>query len=116
MKTMTMRSRFFSPLRGKALVALIASSVVCGMAGISMMPAHADDNDKRDEHHDNGNHKDQGHGDQGHGDRDHGDRDRRGHEEPRYYPQPIYAPAPVYYPSQQSPGISLFVPLDIHIH
>ncbi len=111
MKTMTRRSRFFSPLHGKTLVALIASSVVCGIAGISMMPAHADGNDKHDQHQDQGQHKDQGHGD-----KDHHDQDRRRHEETRYYPQPIYAPPPVYYPSQQSPGISLFVPLDIHIH
>jgi len=107
MKTMTMRSRSFSPLHGKALVALIA---VCGLAGISMMPAHAEGNDKRDEHQDKGNHRDQGHGD-----RERGERDRRGHEDRRFYPQPIYAPPAVYYPPQQSPGISLFLPLDIHI-
>jgi hypothetical protein len=110
MKTMTMRSRFFSPLRGKALVALIASSAVCAMAGFTMMPAHAEANDKGDEHRDEGNHRDQGHGD-----REHVDGDRRGHEERRFYPQVIYAPPAVYYPSQQSPGVSLFLPLDIHI-
>jgi hypothetical protein len=110
MKTMTMRSRFFSPLHGKALVALIASSAVCGIAGVSMMPAHAGGNDKSDEHRDEGNHRDQGHGD-----REHVDRDRRGHEERRFYPQPIYAPPAVYYPLQQSPGVTLFLPLDIHI-
>jgi len=108
MKTMKTRSRFLSSLHGKVVVALIAT---CGMTGIGMMPAHADGNDKHDEHQDKGNHKDQGHGD-----KDHGDRDRRGHQEPHYYPQPVYAPPPVYYPSQQSPGITLFVPLDIHIH
>jgi len=110
MKTTTVRSRIFSPRRGKALVALIASAVVCGAAGISMMPAHADGNDKRDEHrdehHDNGDHKDQKHDDRG----------RHGHEQqPRYYPQPVYAPPVVYYPQQQSPGISIFLPLDIQI-
>jgi Ni/Co efflux regulator RcnB len=112
MKTMTMRSSFFSPLHAKVLVALIAA---CGVAGISMMPAHAESNDKRDEHQDKGNHKDEGHGDREHGDRERGDRDRRGHDGPGYYPQPVYAPPAVYYPPQQSPGLSLFVPLDIHI-
>jgi ABC-type Zn2+ transport system substrate-binding protein/surface adhesin len=107
MKTMAMRSKFLSSPRGKSLVALIA---VCGITGVSVMPAHADGNDKRDEHQDKSNHKDQGHGD-----KDHRDRNRRAHEEPLYYPQPIYAPPAVYYTSQQSPGISLFVPLDIHI-
>jgi hypothetical protein len=112
MKTTTMRSRISSPRRGKALLALIA---VCGLAAISMMPAHAEGNDKRDEHQDKGNRKDQGHEDQRHGDQRHGDRERRGHEQPRFYPQPVYAPPAVYYPPQQSAGISLFLPLDIHI-
>jgi hypothetical protein len=117
MKTTTMRSTIFSPRHGKALLALIA---VCGLAGTSMMPAHAEGNDQRDEHRDRGNHKDQGHEDRGredrgHEDRRHGDRDRRGYEQPRYYPQPVYAPPAVYYPPQQSAGISLFLPLDIHI-
>ena len=113
MKTTTLRFRIFSPQNGKALAALIASSVVCGVAGISMMPTHAEDNDRRDEHHDNGNHKDRGQGDRDR-DRDRS-RDRREYEQPLYYPQPVYAPPVVYYPPRQSPGISLFVPLDIRI-
>jgi hypothetical protein len=110
MKTMTTRSRSFSRLHAKTLVALITTSVVCGLAGISLMPAHAEGNDQRDEHPHKADHKDQGHRDR----EDH-DRNGRGHEEPRFYPQPIYAPPAVYYPPQQSPGISLFLPLDIHV-
>jgi hypothetical protein len=32
---------------------------------------------------------------------------------PYYYAQPVYVPPPVYYEPQQSPGISLFFPLDL---
>jgi hypothetical protein len=106
-KPMTMRPGIFSPRHGKAVIAVIA---VCGLAGVSMMPAHAEGNDKRDEHQDKGSHQDQKHKDHRHG-----DRDRRGHEEPRFYPQPVYVPPAVYYPPQQSAGITLFLPLDIHI-
>src|ERR1700730_9990029 len=111
MKTTTIRSRIFLPRHGKALVALIASSVVCGIAGISMMPAHAEGNDKRDEHYDQDNHKSE----KRHDNRERREYERRRYEQPRYYPQPVYAPPIVYYPPEQSPGISLFLPLDIHI-
>jgi len=107
MKTLTRRSRFHWPRHGKALVALI---VVCGAAGISMVPVHAEGKDKRDEHHDEGNHKGEKHDD-----RNRNEHERPRYEQPRFYPQPVYAPPVVYYPPQQSPGISLFLPLDIHI-
>jgi hypothetical protein len=51
---------------------------------------------------------------------DHDDRGGRGHErghqhwrrdEHRHYP--VYAPPSVYYPRQASPGITLFIPLEI---
>ncbi|MFZ2269237.1 MAG: hypothetical protein WAV95_16800 [Azonexus sp.] len=32
---------------------------------------------------------------------------------PYYYAQPVYVPPPVYYEPQQSPGITLFFPLDL---
>jgi hypothetical protein len=35
------------------------------------------------------------------------------YQHPYNYSQPVYAPPPVYYEPQQSPGISLFFPLDI---
>jgi ABC-type Zn2+ transport system substrate-binding protein/surface adhesin len=109
MKTTTMRSKLLAPLRGKALAAVIASSALCGFAGISMMPAHAEGNDKRDEHYDKHHDKDRLEN------RRHDDHGRRGHEEPRFYPQPVYAPPAVYYPPPESPGISIFLPLDVRI-
>jgi Ni/Co efflux regulator RcnB len=105
MKTKTMRPRIFFPARGRSLLALAAASAVCGLALVSATPARAEGNDKHEEKKDKVEHRDQRHG----------DREHRRHEEPRYYPQPIYAPPAVYYPPQQSPGVSLFLPLNIHI-
>ncbi len=45
----------------------------------------------------------------------HRDRDRHGYAQGNYYPQPFYAPPPVVYVAPQSPGISLFVPLEIRL-
>jgi len=50
-----------------------------------------------------------------HRDREHRDRDRHGYVRGNYYPQPIYVPPVVQYVPPQSPGISLFVPLDIRL-
>jgi len=73
---------------------------------------------------DNDNHRGRGHEQRG---RNHGDGDRhrqwrgedRGYVYRPYYPQPylyaqpVYVPPPVYYAPRQSPGISLFFPLDL---
>jgi hypothetical protein len=74
-------------------MALTLASVMCS---ISVTPALARDDDRRDQ-------------------RAH-ERDRHEHRteyrRPYNYSQPAYAPPPVYYAPQQSPGISLFFPLD----
>ncbi len=107
MKTKTMWSAKPAPAHGKALAAVMACSVVCAFAGLALTPAHAEGNDKRDEQHakDKDKNRDEGHG----------DRERRGHEEARFYPRAVYAPPAIYYPPQQSPGISIFLPLDIRV-
>jgi hypothetical protein len=46
---------------------------------------------------------------------EHRHRDRHGYVQGNYYPQPVYVPPVVQYVPPQSPGISLFVPLDIHL-
>ena len=48
-----------------------------------------------------------------HGQRDGGDERRHDHRRPDRYEQPVYIPPPVYYEPRQSPGISLFFPLDL---
>ena len=94
------------PTISKIVAALAVASVVGAM---SMTPAHGRDNDERQGYRDNGWHK---------GER-HGDRDRRErrpvYQRPYYYSQPVYAPPPVYYAPPPSPGISLFLTLNIHI-
>ena len=114
MKTLIQKTRYFG---SKVVIGLIFASAI---SLLSISSAHAD--------HDNG------HGWGNRGD-DHGHqewRGDRGHQEwrgghngygyggyrPRYqypynYAQPVYVPPPVYYPPQQSPGISLFFPLNL---
>ncbi|MDD5249544.1 MAG: hypothetical protein PHY45_11195 [Rhodocyclaceae bacterium] len=97
-------ARRFMATGGKALMALAFASAISGMA---MSPALA-----RDEGHD-GNNRNNDHRRY----EWHGDRDGRGHRpeyrRPYAYAQPVYVPPPVYYEPRQSPGISLFLPLDL---
>jgi hypothetical protein len=92
MKTSTKQAGNFGPAIGKAVTALALASVM----GISVAPALARDNDR----HDGRRHE----------------RDWREHRpeyrRPYNYSQPVYVPPPVYYAPQQSPGISIFLPLD----
>jgi hypothetical protein len=89
MKTSTQQAANVRPAIGRIAMALALASVI---GGLSVTPALARDNDRRDG--------------RGH------ERDRDRHEYRRPYSQPVYAPPPVYYAPQQSPGISLFFPLD----
>ena len=121
MKTLIQKTRFFRLIGSKVVIGLILASAI---SVLSISTALAD--------HGNGH----GWGNRGGDDYGHqewrGDRDDyRGHREwrgghngygyggyrPRYqypynYAQPVYVPPPVYYPPQQSPGISLFFPLN----
>ena len=99
MKTTT-QARNFRPTISRIVMALAVASVMGGMA---ITPALARNNDDRQVHRDNGRHNGQWRG----------NHNRRGYQQP-YYSQPVYAPPPVYYAPQQSPGISFFIPLDIH--
>jgi hypothetical protein len=78
------------------------------LGGLSLTPALAarNDGDGRDSRHDNR-------------DRRQWQSDHRGkfvyqrqYRQPYNYAQPVYVPPPVYYEPQQSPGITLFFPLD----
>jgi len=87
------------PLLGKLVLALVCA----GTLGLAATPAFAEDHDRgrRDNHGNNGRHE-------GH------DRNWRGNGY-GYQSQPVYVPPPVYYAPQPSPGISLFLPLNIRI-
>jgi hypothetical protein len=73
---------------------------------ISISPASADPgHDKRQKHQVQRDHH-------RHFDRHDRHAYRRYYERRHGYAQPVYAPTPVYYEPQQSPGISLFFPLN----
>ena len=111
MKTSIQKTRHFKSIGNKVIIGLIFASAL-GVSSLS--PALAD--------HGNGHGNGHGWGNRG-GNRGHqewrGDRDGYGGYRPIYrqpytFAQPVYVPPPVYYPPQQSPGISLFFPLNLH--
>jgi len=106
MKTLIQKTRYFSSTGSKVVVGLVFASVI-GVLSIS--PALAD--------HDNGHGRGNRGGNHGHqewrGDHDGYRGYRPGYQQPYNYAQPVYVPPPVYYTPQQSPGISLFLPLNL---
>lgn len=99
------------PIGRKTLLSLALAAL---MSALSIAPAWADRDGERG--------RGDRHGEQWRGDCDH--RDHRDHRDDRYrnqrmyrpphmYAQPVYVPPPVYYEPRQSPGISLFFPLDL---
>ena len=102
MKTSTNQARNLRPTISKIVMTLAIASVMGGMA---ITPALGDN---RQGHQDRGMHK---------GERQ-GDRERLSTGlciSALNYSQPVYAPPPVYYAPEPSPGISLFLPLNIRI-
>jgi hypothetical protein len=101
MNTSTPRTRNLRPRLGKiAMVIALASTI-----GLGMAPAFAAE-------HDNGGHdaRDGGHNT---APARHDYRPQSHHAVHYQRPPVYYAPAPVYYAPRPSPGISLFIPLDI---
>jgi hypothetical protein len=91
----------------KAVTALAFASLI---SGLSITSALAEQNNQHDNRSQRASHN------------DHYQNESRNHRRvyrepppvrrPYYYAQPVYVPPPVYYEPQQSPGISLFFPLD----
>ncbi|MCK9395271.1 MAG: hypothetical protein M0Q44_06755 [Methylobacter sp.] len=107
MKTLIQKTKYFSLSSSKGLITLIFASVI---SVLSISIALAD--------HDNGHGRRGNWGDddgrqEWRGDHDGYGRFRPGYPQPYNYAQPVYVPPPVYYPPQQSPGISLFFPLNL---
>jgi hypothetical protein len=106
------------PSGGKLVMALVFASLI---GTLSISPAHARDGDGRgwQQGRDRGGEHDRG---RRHDNREwRGERGERGgyygyrpeYRQPYVYAQPVYVPPPVYYQPRQSPGISLFFPLDL---
>ena len=110
MRTSASHATHLRPTISKIVLALAVASVMGAMA---VTPAIAKGNNDRNGHQDQGLHKGQ----------NKNDRNRREsrpvyrpvYQQPDYYSQPVYAPPPVYYAPEASPGISLFLPLNIRI-
>lgn len=103
------RSKLNSPRR-KALTAIVLATL---LSGLSISPAFADRDGNPGRGHRNGNQHER----EWRYDRDgHRYYDNRyygpAYRPPYRYAQPVYVPPPVYYEPRQSPGISLFFPLD----
>ena len=109
MKISTKQAKNLRPPMGKLVV---ACALVSAMGGMSIAPAFGFD---RDDRHDRREWRDR----RGH-DWDHDRGYHRGPPHmgaPVYYesPQPIYVPAPIYVAPPRSPGVSIFLPLDIRV-
>ena len=109
MKSLMQQHRRFTSTGGKVLMALIFTLVIGFFSIPSSFAEHGDDHGRGNRH--------EGYGHRGwHGDRDrdgYGGGGGYGYQQPYIYAQPVYVPPPVYYPPQQSPGISLFFPLNM---
>jgi|ERR1035438_2113661 hypothetical protein len=102
MKSSIRQPRYFGSSGRKVVLALALATV---MGAMSISPALADTNDGRDrqnQRHWRGDHRDGYYNGY-----------RPQYRRPYVYAQPVYVPPPVYYEPRQSPGISLFLPLDL---
>jgi hypothetical protein len=124
MKTSTKQAGNLRPTIGKIVTALALASIVSGMTISSALGQYNENRGRAQDRNQNDNRYQNNNGHQN-GNRNRNDRrDQRSYQQtyqhPYRYSQPVYAPPPVsYYPDQrqgislQSPGISLFFPLDI---
>ena len=113
MKTLIQRAGHCRSIN-KILIGLVFASAI---SALSITSAFAD----RDGGYRGGNRGHQEWRDQGRHQKWRGDHDRykyrgnpQAYPQPYGYARPIYVPPPVYYPPQQSPGISLFFPLNFN--
>ena len=109
MTSLTMKTK-----RGNAFGIKVALSLALAtLAGSALVtPAFADENQRQDYRQDRGHGHGYGHSNH-RGDRDRQDwRERHDYGHPYYYAQPVYVPPPVYEAPRESPGISLFLPLN----
>ena len=109
MNTSIQQQNPYASLACKILSALALAALVGGLA---LLPTAASAADRGNDHGNGRGHDD--HGPRESRDHHHDDYGRRfDHGGAYHYAQPVYVPPPVYYEPQQSPGISLFLPLDI---
>lgn len=112
MKSLTQQLRHLWLLGNKVVVTLVFALAICSL---SIAPTFADHDD------------DHGHGNKYGHNKWHNDHDNYGnrygngygyqqpyvYQQTYRYAQPVYVPPPVYYAPQQSPGVNLFIPLNL---
>jgi len=99
MKSSIRQASYFRSTGHKVLMAIACTSLIGGLS-VSSALAEKDDGHGRGREH-------------ARGDR-HGDHGRRPeHRGPYVYAQPVYVPPTVYVQPQPSPGVSLFLPLEL---
>lgn len=103
MNALLQQTRHSRSTRGKVLIALTFASVI---SALSISPALAEKNNGHGRGNRHDNRQSEWRGDR----QDY--RYQTEYRHPYLYAQPVYVPPPVYYESRQSPGISLFFPLD----
>lgn len=122
MKSLIQQVRSVSSTGNRVVMTLIFASAISIFSMSSALADHDDGHGRGNQHEGFG--RGQGNRHDGYGHREwHGDRDDYGYrpgygyrpiyQQPYIYAQPVFVPPPVYYPPQQSPGISLFFPLNI---
>ncbi|WP_262965864.1 hypothetical protein [Methylobacter psychrophilus] len=110
MKTLTQKTGFSRSIANKVLIGLIFASLI---SLLSPSTAFADrDKGHRGGHQ--GSHGNRGnHNSRGKHHNNRGYRSGYNYNHNYNYAQPVYVPPPVYYAPQQSPGINLFLPLNL---
>lgn len=109
MKSLKQHPKSIWLIGNRVVMTLVFALAICGL---SISPAFAD----HDDDHEHGNHYGQNEWHRDHD--DYGNRYGNGYgdgyryQQPYRYAQPVYVPPPVYYAPQQSPGVSLFLPLN----
>ncbi len=118
MKSLIRQARYFRSIGCKVVMVLTFASAISALSISSALAEHGNGHGRGNQYN---NH---GHG-EWRGDHD-GYRYRpgyrqpygygygNGNRQPYNYAQPVYVPPPVYYGPIQSPGISLFFPLNLH--
>jgi hypothetical protein len=105
----TVRQVEWSRMVGRRIAVAVIWATVVAVLTMMAPPLFARDYDQSGR---GGRHVDQGQRDwRSNGARSH--RYRHSYVRPYVYAQPVYVPPPVYYEPRQSPGISLFFPLDL---
>lgn len=124
MKNLIHQTRRFSSVCSKVVIALTFISTISVLCMSSAYADHGHGRGNGRGHHDNHYDHDDDH--DGYGYRQgyqqpfgykYGSRQpygyRYGYRQPYSYAQPVYVPPPVYYGPMQSPGVSLFFPLNL---